>query len=97
MWGWSGRVNRHELLEALKNFVRWIAFWVFVVVLLSQVLSASPLFRDDTDPASRSWGDPRSGIKPAIDALTGCEYLLSPHGGITPRLDVRGQHVGCKS
>jgi len=82
------------ILRALKDWVRWLGLWFVVFFLILQAVNVSPLFRDDTDPGT-SWGDSRSGIKPATDALTGCQYLLSPKGGIAPRLDARGQHVGC--
>lgn len=30
------------------------------------------------------------------DKETGCDYLRAPSGGITPRLDANGKHVGCR-
>lgn len=47
--------------------------------------------RDDSDPP-----DGRSGLRPLTDNLTGCQYLKTPGGGITPRLDGRGRQVGCR-
>lgn len=47
--------------------------------------------KDDTDPP-----DGRSGIALHVDHLTGCQYLAKSLGGITPRLDGKGRHVGCK-
>jgi hypothetical protein len=47
--------------------------------------------KDDTDPP-----DGRSGMVPRIDQRTGCQYLTIPFGGITPRVDAAGRHVGCK-
>lgn len=46
--------------------------------------------RDSTDGATRS------GMRPHVDAATGCEYLSAPGGGITPRLDSDGRHMGCR-
>lgn len=43
--------------------------------------------RDSTDSVGRS------GLGLRTDALTGCEYLISPYGGLTPRLDMDGQHI----
>ena len=30
------------------------------------------------------------------DAKTGCEFLISGSGSITPRIDADGIHMGCK-
>ncbi len=43
---------------------------------------------DDTDTR-----DQRSGMRPHVDALSGCQYLSVPGGGITPRLDNQGRHM----
>lgn len=43
--------------------------------------------RDATD------GKERSGLGLRTDAGTGCQYLVSPWGGITPRLDKDGNHI----
>ena len=29
------------------------------------------------------------------DPVSGCQYLAPPKGGITPRLDAEGEHMGC--
>jgi len=44
--------------------------------------------KDDSDPP-----DGISGMVVYHDHLTGCEYLASGHGGITPRLDANGKQV----
>lgn len=41
-----------------------------------------PLEKDSTDPI-----DGRSGLNIKVDALTGCQYLTTTDGGLTPRLD----------
>lgn len=47
---------------------------------------------DSTDPPNG-----RSGLILYTDNLTGCQYLARPlFGALTPRLDGRGRHVGCK-
>lgn len=43
---------------------------------------------DDTDTPEK-----RSGMRPHVDALTGCQYLSVSKGGITPRLDAQGRHM----
>lgn len=81
------------MTEDLKAYTKWLLRWAagiyFVVVLIGKL----PLGRDDSDPSE--WGK-RSGIAVRKDALTGCEYLESMHGGLTPRLDRAGHHVGCR-
>lgn len=44
--------------------------------------------KDSTDPI-----DGRSGLEIKVDALTGCQYLTTPNGGLTPRLDVNGKQI----
>lgn len=56
-------------------------------------LGALELFEygyDDTD------GKARSGMTLHTDHKTGCQYLGGLAGGITPRLGVEGQHLGCR-
>ena len=81
-------------LEVLKNWTGWIAKWVTIAIVVSWAIGQTPYGRDDSD--SGSWGDGRSGMEPKTDALTGCQYLRAPGGGLTPRLDGRGRHVGCR-
>ena len=45
---------------------------------------------DDTDGAGV-----RSGLGLRLDHGTGCQYLESRYGGLTPRLDNTGRHI-CK-
>lgn len=67
------------------------AIGLFVIVLGITLLGrCAP--RDDTDPPGE-----RSGMSLYIDHRTGCQYLGIPFGGITPRVDGAGRHVGCKS
>lgn len=52
-----------------------------------QAIAARPL--DDTDsPAGQ-----RSNMELLTDHGTGCQYLLSEGGGLTPRLDASGKHI----
>lgn len=79
--------------EELKKYTRWFGGWLLVTYLVLALINKSPLGRDDSDPSE--WGM-RSGVKPRIDSLTGCQYLEAQSGGITPRLDKSGAHVGCR-
>lgn len=81
-------------LKTLKEWTLWIMKVVLIVYFLSWALNQMPLGRDDTD--AKTWGGGRSGMIPVTDALTGCQYLKVPGGGITPRLDAYGRHLGCK-
>ena len=38
----------------------------------------------------------RSGLGLYTDHLTGCQYLSAGFSGLTPRLNVKGLHEGCK-
>lgn len=40
-----------------------------------------------------TWNDSLGRV---VDPETGCEYLAICNGGITPRLDAYGQHMGCR-
>lgn len=79
--------------EALKDWTFWLAKWWLVGLALTVAFSNTPLFRDNTDPGD--WGK-RSSIAPRTDSLTGCQYLTTSSGGLTPRLDVDGKHIGCR-
>lgn len=65
------------------------AVLLLVVLLVGALTSGSE--RDSTDPPGG-----RSGMALHIDHATGCEYLSKSRGGITPRLDGQGRHMGCR-
>ncbi|WP_201240163.1 hypothetical protein [Rhodothalassium salexigens] len=63
----------------------------FALILAPSALSELGLWapdRDDTDPP-----DGRSQMGLRVDYRTGCQYLVTPFGGITPRLDASGHHI----
>lgn len=87
----------------MKEVLDWIrsacmAVGVFVVVTLAAHHVDGALFglfggigaysADDTDGPEK-----RSGMALYRDYGTGCEYLASPWGGLTPRLDADGRHI----
>lgn len=82
------------LIEA-KQFTRWIAFWVSVILVV--LFFAEAIFialggtLDDTDlsPAKRS------GLRVHTDYKNGCQYLSAPKGGIMARYAPDGGHMGC--
>lgn len=67
-------------------------FWIGVLSVLSGAIKCARAY-DNTD--NEETGE-RSGMELCIDHLTGCHYLCKPFGGITPRLDGDGKHVGCR-
>jgi hypothetical protein len=81
------------MYEDLKRYTRWLSGWFLVMYFLVVLIGKSPMGRDDSDPGE--WGQ-RSGITPRTDHLTGCQYLEAVSGGLTPRLDKTGKHIGCR-
>jgi len=73
-------------------WARWakIILAIAVCATLLALAGCGPRQQDDSDPVEGS-----SGMKPRTDALTGCQYLTYPNGGITPRMDRDGKQV-CK-
>lgn len=68
-----------------------VLFVVAVVYLVARIADQVRPY-DSTDPPNG-----RSGLILYTDHLTGCQYLARPiAGSMTPRMDGRGRHVGCK-
>lgn len=76
-----------EFQANINWLIRWYILPPFIVYVMT-TLYTNPY--DNTDD-----GKIRSGLKPHIDNLTKCEYLSSSNGGLTPRLDKNGNHIGC--
>lgn len=66
-------------------------FAILLAALIVWFLSIAA--KDDTDPPGMGQ---RSGMKLFVDHRTGCHYLGNVLGGITPRVDGAGRHVGCE-
>ncbi|PWC69123.1 hypothetical protein TSH7_01375 [Azospirillum sp. TSH7] len=64
---------------------------VLVFALTVAAKNRGPL--DDTDDHATGT---RSNMRVLIDHKTGCQYLLSDGGGLTPRLDATGKHICAK-
>jgi hypothetical protein len=75
--------------EGLKRFFLPVA-WIFLSVFILSVIWNNwiPLAKDDTDPVKG-----RSGMEVLVDNRTGCQYLATSTGGLTPRLDTMGGPV----
>jgi len=79
--------------ESLREWTFWLGCWVVAVMIVDACLSVSPLGRDDSDEPG--WFARRSGMRIMIDEKTGCQYFAAQRGGLTPRLDAHGKHLGC--
>lgn len=51
-------------------------------------LAGGCIRKDNTDSPTE-----RSNMRPHVDHLTGCQYLSTYRGGITPRMDGRGKQL----
>lgn len=79
-------------LDVLKDWTRWMFGWLMLFFIVGVAMGFLPFGRDDTDG---EWPH-RSGMSPMTDARTGCQYLRTADGGITPRLDGNGRQIGCR-
>ena len=82
-----------SLYEDLKRYTYWLSQIICAAWVVFWMIGITPLGRDDSDPGR--WGA-RSNLAPRTDSLTGCQYLETARGGLTPRLDRDGKHVGCR-
>jgi len=69
-----------------------VPFFVWALLLLFVLSLMQPY--DDTDDVQNKI---RSDMVVKTDHKTGCQYLKSGFvGGLTPRVDVNGRHIGCR-
>lgn len=73
-----------EVYKRIKVDLIWFLLTIFI---LKTVFHYLPIGRDSTD------GYERSGMILRVDALSGCHYLESEHGGLTPRLGADGRQL----
>ena len=73
------------------GFLRELGKLVIITLVLISVFQIvpNPFPTDDTDASSTR----RSGMSLKTDYGTGCQYLQSTHGNLTPRLDVNGEPI----
>ena len=80
------RLGREMFSGAWQYFANTI-FWAFLILVIFKWWQGD-FERDDTDGKSV-----RSGMELRTDFGTGCQYLESKGGGITPRLKSDGRQV----
>jgi len=84
-----------ELEKVLKNVISWLATGFIIsfgIIIIIMILN-DDFKRNTTD---FPFPDKRSNMELHIDALTGCHYLSSKNGGLTPRLSSNGNHICLK-
>lgn len=81
---------------AVTNAGKKVVIYLGTLILIGMLMNAAyqvatgRMAKDDTD------GYKRSGLKLHTDYGTGCQYLVTTKGGITPRIAKDGTHHGCK-
>jgi hypothetical protein len=79
-------------LKEAKEFVGWICGWAVIGIVSAFLIGEfTDIGRDDSDTATS-----RSNMAVRTDALTGCQYLESSKGLLSPRLRGDGEQVGCR-
>lgn len=80
-----------DVYEKFKKDLMWTAFWFIIyVTVFTAVLDYFKFAWDDSD------GETRSNLNVHTDARTGCQYLSTLGGGITPRYAADGTHICSK-
>ena len=74
-------------MEIYNRIKADLILFLVIYVIVGWIFNALPFGRDTTD------GNKRSDISLHVDAMTGCEYLGGKRGGLTPRLDINGNHI----
>jgi hypothetical protein len=82
-------IENEKFFKSINQAWPWIGF--FAIALW--VIQMAGYGLDNTDASATN----RSGMSLHRDNLTGCEYLSTKNGGITPRLTSAGIHMGCRS
>jgi hypothetical protein len=87
-------ITHKELSEAVKDGVidaGWVAVAVYgAVIAVALVLTLLANTFDWNVDSTDIDGWNRSGLTLRTDHGTGCQYLVTKSGGVTPRIDSRG-------
>lgn len=76
--------------KALDRHLRFFGWVVLILCAVSWAYNRTDFGKDSTDSPEQ-----RSNMIVRVDNKTGCEYLESARGGLTPRLNASGEHLGC--
>lgn len=63
-----------------------------IAICLLLLWAVGKIWPADYDPTDAGDGE-RSGMRLYTDAQTGCQYLATPGGSLTPRLSADGEHI----
>jgi len=94
------KTDRKQVEELIANGVDqgiWkvilftMGVWIALLLLDYSLFRVFQLGADSTDSETA-----RSGMVIKTDNKTGCEYLATRDGGLTPRVDYQGYQLGCK-
>ncbi|MBO9492188.1 hypothetical protein J7384_17640 [Endozoicomonas sp. G2_1] len=91
-------MNQEQAIDLIQKGVhkglnRHILFfsWIFLALLAFQFgYNFFGFGMNSTDGPNQ-----RSNMVVRVDHQTGCQYLESARGGLTPRVDIKGNHLGC--
>lgn len=88
-------VSTKTLTECISNGIKqafsFILGLIVIAIILAGIIQYFTVPKDSTDSP-----DSRSGMSLHTDYETGCQYLSTVYGGITPRLDAKGYQIGCR-
>ncbi len=71
-----------------RKIIRFVFIVVCAGLLATIMVDSLRVDQNDTDGENE-----RSGLQLYFDHGTGCQYVGTPEGGLTPRMDHRGEHV----
>lgn len=75
-------------MEAYKQFKKDLLGGILVLLIIQGAYSFFDIGKDDSDSAEK-----RSDMSVRTDYKTGCQYLESSKGELTPRLQKDGTHL----
>lgn len=81
-------MSHGERLARLIHALCWIGIALAAVTLARDAARGTLPFADRVDPDTRT-----AGLLVEIDAATGCQYLVTPWGGIVPRTGPDGRQL----
>ena len=83
-------------LQETKDFTNWLVkkiLFIFFGFLIGLAIANFFIPYDSTDNKNKK---ERSGMKIYTDNKSGCQYLATRKGHLTPRLEYNKRHMGCE-